>query len=83
MKQDRKKPQDTERNIGLEILEGIQEIKAFKAGEIELQTHEIPQSTMSQDLFDELIESVREGGAILRGGKEPARTFKIETPDVK
>jgi hypothetical protein len=83
MKQDRKKPEDTERNIGLEILKGVQEIKAFKAGENELQTHEIPQSTMSQDLFDELIESIREGGAILRGEKEPARTFKIETPDVK
>ena len=41
MKEDRKKSKDTERNIGLEILEGIQEIKAFKAGETDLQTHEI------------------------------------------
>lgn len=27
------------RNIGMEILEGIQEIKAYKAGELKLRTH--------------------------------------------
>jgi len=29
----------SERNIGLEILEGIREIKAYKAGELALRTH--------------------------------------------
>ena len=38
---------------------------------------------MKDDLFDELVQSVREGGAILRGEVEPARSFVIETPDVK
>ncbi len=38
---------------------------------------------MNEELFTELIESVREGGAILRGEKEPSRTFAIEGPDVK
>ena len=31
----------SERDIGLEILEGIQEIKAFKAGKINLRTREL------------------------------------------
>jgi putative transcriptional regulator len=38
---------------------------------------------MNEELFAELIESVREGGAILRGEKEPSRTFVVEGPDVK
>ena len=38
---------------------------------------------MNDELFDELLESVREGGAILRGEKEPSRTFTIEAPDVR
>ena len=38
---------------------------------------------MSDELFVELMESVREGGAILRGEKEASRTFEIATPDVK
>jgi hypothetical protein len=33
---------------------------------------------MKKEAFEELIESVREGGAILREEKEPARTFKYE-----
>lgn len=33
---------------------------------------------MKRDLFMELLESVREGGAILCGEKEPSRTFLIE-----
>ena len=37
---------------------------------------------MSDELFEELLESVREGGAILRGEKEASRVFVIETPDV-
>ncbi len=38
---------------------------------------------MSDELFEGLLESVREGGAILRGEKDASRTFVIETPDVK
>ena len=38
---------------------------------------------MNDELFAELVESVREGGAILRGEKEPAQRFEIAAPDVK
>ena len=38
---------------------------------------------MNDQLFEELLESVREGGAILRGEKEASRTFVVKTPDVK
>ncbi len=38
---------------------------------------------MNDDLFAELVESVREGGAILRGEKPPARQFEIEAIDIK
>jgi putative transcriptional regulator len=37
---------------------------------------------MNDDLFQELLESVREGGAILRGEAEPSREFTISDPDV-
>jgi putative transcriptional regulator len=36
---------------------------------------------MKDELFNELLESVREGGSILRGEKSPARTFGMEKPD--
>ena len=36
---------------------------------------------MNDDLFNELIESVREGGAILRGEREPARETTFTEPD--
>jgi len=38
---------------------------------------------MDEELFDELLESVREGGAILRGEKEPSRRFEFDVPDAK
>ena len=38
---------------------------------------------MNDDLFAELVESVREGGAILRGEKPPARQFEIDAVDIK
>jgi putative transcriptional regulator len=38
---------------------------------------------MKAELFDELVASVREGGALLRGEKAPARAFVVEGPDVK
>jgi putative transcriptional regulator len=37
---------------------------------------------MKKELFDELLESVREGGAIVRGVKEPSRSWVIDDPDV-
>jgi len=38
---------------------------------------------MNEAMFADLLESVREGGAILRGEVEPARRFEISAPDVK
>lgn len=38
---------------------------------------------MNQELFAELVESVREGGAILRGEKAASRKFVMQAPDVK
>jgi putative transcriptional regulator len=38
---------------------------------------------MKDELFAELVESVREGGAILRGEKAASRKFVLQTPDVK
>lgn len=38
---------------------------------------------MKDELFDELVESVRQGGAILRGEAKPSRSFEITAPDVK
>ena len=38
---------------------------------------------MKDELFNELVSSVREGGKILRGKAKPSRKFVIETPDVK
>jgi putative transcriptional regulator len=38
---------------------------------------------MKQQLFDELLESVKQGGAILRGESKPSRSFDFENPDVR
>ncbi|NUM46902.1 MAG: helix-turn-helix domain-containing protein [Anaerolineales bacterium] len=38
---------------------------------------------MNDELFSDLLESVREGGTILRGEKPASRTFVIEPLDVK
>jgi len=38
---------------------------------------------MKEEIFTELLESVREGMAILRGEAEPSRMFVLEGPDVK
>jgi len=38
---------------------------------------------MKQDLFEELRESVKEGGAILRGRRKPSRAFQVGEPDVR
>lgn len=38
---------------------------------------------MKKELFDELLESVREGGAILRGERNPSRSFRFDGTDVR
>lgn len=38
---------------------------------------------MRQELFNELLESVREAKAIMRGKKSPSRVFVYGEPDVK
>jgi putative transcriptional regulator len=38
---------------------------------------------MKEELFNELVASVREGGAILRGEAPPCRAFVVEAPDVR
>lgn len=38
---------------------------------------------MSDEFFTELLKSVREGGSILRGEKEPSRKFVVEAPNAK
>ena len=38
---------------------------------------------MKKELFDELVESIKEGGAILRGEKEPSRIFEFDKPYVQ
>ncbi len=38
--------------------------------------------TMNDELFNELVASVREGGAVLRGEKAAARSHTAKEPDV-
>lgn len=38
---------------------------------------------MKDELFKELVESVREGSAILKGTRKPSRAFIVEGVDVK
>lgn len=38
---------------------------------------------VKDELFDELVASVRDGGAILRRKKAPTRAFVVDGPDVK
>ena len=37
---------------------------------------------MKKEMFEELLRSVREGGAILRGDSTPARVYSVADPDV-
>lgn len=38
---------------------------------------------MKEELFNELLESVKQGGAILRGEEKPNREFSFEPIDVQ
>ena len=58
-----------ERNIGREVLQGIGEIKAHKAGKTALRTHE---------LADPIVKEIREAGARLaaKAGNDVHRFFE-------
>ena len=43
-----------ERDIGLEILEGIREIKAYKAGKVDLRTRELTEPSTPQEIRKQL-----------------------------
>ncbi len=38
---------------------------------------------MKEELFQELLESIKQGSKIMRGEMEPGRSFQIEQSDVK
>lgn len=38
---------------------------------------------MNEELFAELVASVKEGGAILRDEKTPSRVFQLDSVDIK
>jgi len=38
---------------------------------------------MDQELFDELLESVKEAGQIVNGKRRPSRTFVVDALDVR
>ncbi len=38
---------------------------------------------MKEEIFQELLESIREAGSILREEKEPSRVFSLEEVDIK
>jgi putative transcriptional regulator len=43
----------------------------------------MPGATMNEKLFVELVQSVREGGTILKGEAEPSRAFEVDRPTIK
>ncbi len=38
---------------------------------------------MNDKLFQELLESIKQGGQIMRGEKKPSRAFNFKNPDVR
>jgi len=38
---------------------------------------------MKQEKFEELLESVRQGGEILSGKTKPSRSFKVKIPEIQ
>ena len=38
---------------------------------------------MKDKMFEELLESVREGGAILRGQRKPSRRFDLPSSEIR
>ena len=37
---------------------------------------------MKKELFEELVQSIKQGGRILQGAAKPKRSFKFDEPDV-
>jgi putative transcriptional regulator len=37
---------------------------------------------MKKETFDELLTSIEQGGAVLRGKKAPGREFRVDNPNV-
>ena len=37
---------------------------------------------MKKETFDELLMSIEQGGAVLRGKKAPSREFRVDNPNV-
>jgi putative transcriptional regulator len=38
---------------------------------------------MKEELFEELLQSVKEGGEILQGRRKPSKVFQVGEPDVR
>ncbi len=38
---------------------------------------------MKDELFSELVTSLRQGGSILRGDRRPSRVFSVDGPNIK
>ena len=38
---------------------------------------------MKAEIFEDLLESIQQGGDILRGAKKPTKEFNFDNPDVK
>jgi putative transcriptional regulator len=38
---------------------------------------------MKSKMFEELLDSVREGGAILRGQRKPSRRFELQSSGIR
>ena len=53
---------------------------ATRARETRPYLREIP---LRKELFEELLESVQQGGKILRGEMKPSRVFEFSDPDVR
>ena len=55
----------SDRNIGLEILEGLQEIKQFKAGEVELKTRTLSEPRHPKKIRESLSISQANFAALM------------------
>ena len=59
------------------------ESKDLTRDQIQTLRQIVERVSMKEELFTELLESVHEGGAILRSEKSPSRKFTVEKPDVQ
>lgn len=69
-----------------ETLSPTQTSRLAKLVETEFEKEGPPKmktSKMTATMFEELLESVREGGAILKGKKKPSRRFVVGAPSVR